>query len=239
MGERVLPRAVVAAALAASIPVLAACSAKDEPADVVAGKQLFMQKCGACHTLNRAGTKGIQGPNLDQAFQQALSEGFGESAVRGAVLAQIAHPNRNGTGGVKMPAGLVEGDQAHDVAAYVAQVSGKPGQDTGRLARAVRAAGAGKPIAASNGVLKISTDPSGQLAYVTKRATATAGSLKIQSPNPQSTPHDIVIDGLGKGAVVQNGGVSEFDATVEAGKSYQWYCSVPGHKEAGMVGTLT
>ena len=52
------------------------------------------------------------------------------------------------------------------------------------------------------------------------------------------TPHDIVIDGKGKGEVVQNGGVSQFQADFAAG-SYTFYCSVPGHRQAGMQGKLT
>src|SRR3954470_20850936 len=148
MGKRDLPRLAVLASLLASAPVLSACSAgKNNDADLVAGKQLFVQKCGSCHVLNRAGTKGTQGPNLDQAFHQALSEGFGESAVRGVVHKQILYPARGGV----MPAKLVEGDQANDVAAYVARVVAEPGKDTGLLATAVPQPGAGGTAKAKNG----------------------------------------------------------------------------------------
>jgi mono/diheme cytochrome c family protein len=240
-----MPRAAVAAVLVASIPVLAACGAvKSEQANVVAGKQQFVQKCGACHTLNRAGTKGTSGPDLDQAFQQASREGFGESAIRGVVYAQIKHPNRTGSGFtekdmVKMPANLVKGDAAHDVAAYVALVAAKPGKDAGLLASAVKAPGSGKPIAEKDGVLTIPADPTGQLAYASKQATGTAGSIKVEMPNESGTPHDIVIDGVGKGEVVQGGGVSSFEGTVDGGQKYTYYCSVQGHRQAGMEGTLT
>ena len=57
-------------------------------------------------------------------------------------------------------------------------------------------------------------------------------------PNKSGTPHDIVIDDKGEGEVVQNGGTSEFEADFDAGK-YTYYCSVPGHRAAGMEGELT
>ena len=56
--------------------------------------------------------------------------------------------------------------------------------------------------------------------------------------NKSGTPHDIVIDGKGKGQIVTNGGISQFSATFASGK-YTFYCSVPGHRQAGMQGTLT
>ena len=57
-------------------------------------------------------------------------------------------------------------------------------------------------------------------------------------PNKSGTPHDIVIDGKGNGEVVQNGGTSQFSANFSAG-NYTYYCSVDGHRQAGMQGTLT
>lgn len=233
-----MPRAALCAAIVAVVPALSACGGvKDPQPDVVAGKQLFVQKCGACHTLNRANTKGTQGPDLDDAFQQSLKEGFGETAVRGVVYKQILYPNRlKNAQGVRMPAKLVSGQDAHDVAAYVASVAAKPGQDSGRLATAVRAAGGGTAVE-KNGVISIPADPNGQLAYTYAKATGTAGPATIAMPNRSGTGHDIVIDGLGKGAVVSKG-VSSFKATLKPGK-YTYYCSVPGHRAAGMQGTLT
>src|SRR3954466_12599307 len=166
MGKRIMPREGLTAALVAAAPLLTACgSVKDPQADVVAGKQMFVKKCGACHTLARAGTKGTTGPNLDQAFQQSIKEGFGTTAVRGVVYKQILYPNRlKNSQGIKMPAKLVSGQSAHDVAAYVAEVSSRGGKDTGRLATAVKAAGGGAATE-KDGVLSIPADPSGQLAF--------------------------------------------------------------------------
>jgi mono/diheme cytochrome c family protein len=220
--------------------VAAGCSVKEGDADLVAGKRLFVEKCGSCHVLERAGTKGTTAPNLDEAFQQAYREGFGESAIRGVVRKQIEFPARADAVSAEavMPANLVEGEDAADVSAYVAEVVARGGEDTGVLADAVKQAGGGKPVAAKDGVLSIAADPSGQLAYVSKAANASAGELNVESPNESGVPHNIVIEGKGEGDVVQDGGVSKFNASFTAGK-YEFFCSVPGHREAGMTGTLT
>jgi plastocyanin len=215
---------------------LSACSTQPEGenANLIAGKQLFVQKCGSCHVLSRAGTKGTTGPNLDQAFQQGLKDGMGRSGITGAVHGQILHPNRNGV----MPAKLVTGDKAYDVAAYVAQSVAASGKDTGLLATAVKQAGGGKPAVEKGGTLQIDADPTGQLAFVTNTATGGPGQITVKMTNKSGTPHDIVIDGKGKGEIVKDGGVSQFQASFTAG-SYTFYCSVPGHRQAGMQGKLT
>ncbi len=201
-----------------------------------------MKSCGSCHILNRAGTKGVQGPNLDAAFSRSLGEGFGRDTVRGVIYQQILHPARlKKDNPVYMPAKLVEGKAAKDVAAYVAFVAAAPGKDTGRLGSAVAAPGAGKPVAAKDGKLDMPADPNGQLAYITKVATAPVGMLEINSENESSTPHDIALEGNGvdeRGKTVTSGGVSTVSATLKAGK-YTYYCTLPGHREGGMLGTLT
>jgi plastocyanin len=223
--------AVVGAAL-----VLSACSTQPEGenANLISGKQLFVQKCGSCHVLSRAGTKGTTGPNLDEAFQQGLKDGMKRSGITGAIHGQILHPNRDGV----MPAKLVTGDKAYDVAAYVAQSVAARGKDTGLLATAVKQAGGGKPAVEKSGTLQIDADPTGQLAFVTDAATGTPGQITVKMANKSGTPHDIVIDDKGKGEVVKDGGVSQFQADFTAG-SYTFYCSVPGHRQAGMQGKLT
>jgi plastocyanin len=223
-------------AAAGAALALSACSAHNEAdnANLITGKQLFVAKCGSCHVLARAQTKGTTGPNLDEAFQQALKDGMKRSGITGAIHGQILHPNLNGV----MPAKLVTGDKAYDVAAYVAQSVAARGKDTGLLATAVKQAGGGKPAVEKNGGLEIDADPTGQLAFVTDTAQGTAGKITVKMANKSGTPHDIVIDGKGKGEVVQNGAVSQFSADFAAG-SYTFYCSVPGHRQAGMQGKLT
>jgi plastocyanin len=231
-----LRAALAAVAVTGAVAGLSACSTSNEGANanVIKGKQLFVSKCGACHQLARAQTKGTTGPNLDQAFQQALKDGMKRSGIRGAVHGWILHPNQNGV----MPAKLVTGDDAYDVAAYVARSVAAGGKDTGLLATAVKAAGTGKPAVENNGTLEVDADPSGQLAFVTNQAQGKPGEITIKMANKSGTPHDIVIDGKGKGQVVKDGGVSQFKANFTAG-TYTFYCSVPGHRQAGMQGKLT
>ncbi|UGS37657.1 plastocyanin/azurin family copper-binding protein [Capillimicrobium parvum] len=242
--ERVLPRgrvlAIVAGAAATAV-LLGACgsqapSSSDD--NLVAGKQMFVERCGSCHTLSRAGTKGTVGPNLDAAFRQSLSDGFERSVVRGVVAEQIKIPLRGG----KMPADLVTGDHVTDVAAYVAESVDRKGQDTGLLATAVKAPGQGKPAVAKNGVLQINADPSGQLAYVTNKASAPPGRLTVKMGNESTVEHDIAIDNGGvnaKGEIVGKGGTSQFTVDNIPPGTYQYFCTVQGHRAAGMQGTLT
>jgi plastocyanin len=216
------------------------CGIKEGEPDLVAGKRAFSEKCGSCHTLARAETKGTQGPNLDEAFRQAISDGMGRNGIEGAVADQIANPAivpRKSK--AYMPPELAEGREAENIAAYVAQSVDRRGKDTGLLAEAVPKAGGGKPAVAENG--EVTIPATAQLAYETKQAEAEAGSLTIKSPNPSGTPHNIALEGNGvdeQGEVVQGGGVSEIQADVKPGE-YTFYCSVPGHRDGGMEGKLT
>jgi mono/diheme cytochrome c family protein len=218
----------------------AGCGVTNDEPDLVAGKKAFAEKCGSCHVLARAGTKGIQGPNLDEAFRQGLADGMERSGVEGVVHAQIDNPAMvPKDSGAYMPPDIVTGRQAENVAAYVADAVAKPGDDEGLLAEAVPKAGSGKPAVAENGEVEIPA--TAQLAYETDKAEAEAGQLTIKSPNPSGTPHDIALEGNGvneKGETVSDGGVSEIQVDLQAGE-YTFYCSVDGHRQAGMEGKLT
>ena len=79
------------------------------------------------------------------------------------------------------------------------------------------------------------------LVYDVTELTASAGEITLTSVNDQAVPHNIAIEGPDGdviGEIVQDGGVSEITVELPAG-TYEYYCSVPGHREAGMVGTLT
>jgi plastocyanin len=211
--------------LAAGAALLGACGNETKP-DQAAGKELFTQKCGACHVLDNAGTKGVQGPNLDFAFKKSIEDGLGRSTIKGVVKEQIAFPQ-----GGQMPANLVTGDDAEAVSAYVADAIGKKGGP---------AAGGPSGTAKANAqnVIDIPTDPGGQLLYKFKDATAKPGKVTLESKNDASVPHNIALKDGPTGPVVQGGKVSKVTTDLKAG-SYEFYCSVPGHEQAGMEGTLT
>ena len=119
-----------AALIAALITALAATGcgttglAEAGAGDTTRGKELFKQKCGQCHTLADAGTAGVIGPNLDDAFRQSRADGVGvrtiQSVVRGQISYSIEEPP---TGLPGMPQNIVTGDDADSVAAYVASVA--------------------------------------------------------------------------------------------------------------------
>ncbi|HKF81083.1 MAG TPA: plastocyanin/azurin family copper-binding protein [Thermoleophilaceae bacterium] len=229
---RPLPTAFVAfAALAA-----AGCG-NDDNSDLVQGKALFVQKCGSCHTLKRAGTKGVQGPNLDNAFAAARRDGMTNETIEGIVYGQIGNVRRNSI----MPANLVKGARRRDVAAYVGRAAAEPGQDAGQLAQAGKPKSAGKTAKASGGKLTLDADPTGALAFSAGKATAPAGALQLIMKNPASIRHNIAVEGNGvdeKGPVVGKGGTSTVKANLKPG-AYTFLCTVPGHAAGGMKGTLT
>jgi cbb3-type cytochrome c oxidase subunit III len=114
-------------------------SASGQRPDTGAGQQLFSTYCGSCHTLSAAGTTGTIGPNLDNAFAADVAQGYKQSSIENLVLDQI----RLGSGEVatyttnkkfkvqpSMPANIVKGQDAIDVAAYVASVAGASGYST-------------------------------------------------------------------------------------------------------------
>ena len=97
------------------------------------GRTLFTERCGSCHTLADAGTKGQVGPNLDDAFVQSRKDGIGQETIAGVIRDQIAYPVVDTvTGAPGMPANLVTGTDADDVATYVASVAGTGAAAAGR-----------------------------------------------------------------------------------------------------------
>jgi plastocyanin len=92
-----------------------------------------------------------------------------------------------------------------------------------------------------SGNLKISADPSGAFKFNTSSLSAKAGNVTITMSNPSSVQHGIAIDGNGvskTGSIVNQGATSTVSAKLKPGK-YTFFCPVPGHRQAGMQGTLT
>src|SRR3954454_801873 len=95
--------------------------------------------------------------------------------------------------------------------------------------------------AAPTGTVKLAADQS-QLAFDTTSLTAKAGPVTIDFNNPSPIPHDVKVeDSSGK----ELGGTKEITSTSASAKvqlkagTYTFFCSVPGHREAGMEGKLT
>ena len=135
---------ITGAGLAAAVLLAAGCgtggvaSSAQRP-DTQNGQTLFSANCGVCHTLAAAGTTGTIGPNLDNAFAAAVKQGFSQSSIENDVLDQIRlgsgqiatyTTNKKFTLQTQMPANIVKGQDAIDVAAYVASVAGSGGFTT-------------------------------------------------------------------------------------------------------------
>lgn len=104
------------------------------------------------------------------------------------------------------------------------------------LALAAGAAGA----STQRTVLKITTAPGTAMRYSTTTLKARAGVVTIVMKNTQAIRHDVAIERNGfsvKGKLVGKGGTSIVSAQLKRGR-YTFYCSVPGHEQAGMKGTL-
>jgi plastocyanin len=94
----------------------------------------------------------------------------------------------------------------------------------------------------SGGTVKIEADPNGQLAFTKTKIDAPAGQDTIEFDNPSSTGHNVEIeDSSGEdvaGTDTITDGKTSTTADLQPG-TYTFYCSVPGHREAGMEGTIT
>jgi cytochrome c oxidase subunit II len=131
-----LRRGLAAIALGAAL-VAAGCGTGGRAVggNATSGKELFLKKgCAGCHTLKDAGSKGTQGPNLDDAFRYAREQHFDDSTVADVVWDQIKYASG------AMPRDLARGQDAKDIAAYVAQCAAR----TCNIQVAVAAPGGGK-----------------------------------------------------------------------------------------------
>ena len=89
--------------------------------------------------------------------------------------------------------------------------------------------------------LEFEADPGDDLAYTADEVTAKEGNVTIEFTNPQSTPHNVTVEAKGNGKVetetVANG-FSAITISLDREQEFIFYCSVPGHRKAGMEGTV-
>jgi plastocyanin len=112
-----------------------------------------------------------------------------------------------------------------------------PAADTSSSTSSGAAASSG-----SGATVNISADPDGALAFTKNELTTTAGSDTIAFDNPSTTQHNVTIEDADGNDVAETDTIAdstaEATADLEPG-TYTYYCSVDGHREAGMEGTLT
>lgn len=124
------------------------------------------------------------------------------------------------------------------------------GDDNGTTTTATETDGEATNGAAAGGggggggsTIQIEADPGGGLAFTTDLVTAKAGDVTIDFTNPQPIDHDADVEDAGGEVVGDTDVIAEGSDSVtmkdlKPGK-YVFFCSVPGHREAGMEGTLT
>jgi len=212
----------------------------DANISLVQGKVLFIKHCAACHTLARAGTKAEIGPNLDDAFAESIAAGLGRNEIHGIVESQVLYP----ASGSVMPKLPLTTRQAADIAEYVQYAAARPGKDGGLLASA-GSSGFGPPAVEKNGKLAFAANPTGALAYTVNKATAAAGPVTISMTNKSGVTHNVAIQvGTGPtGTIVgktplTSSGTDTIKVVLRPG-TYTFFCQAPGHRAAGMFGTLT
>ena len=100
---------------------------------------------------------------------------------------------------------------------------------------------AGKPAAPASTTLKLAAATGGTLAYDTKQLQAKAGKVSIDFSNSSPIEHDVTVAQGSRvlGATPIFVGGSKTLALTLAPGTYTFYCSVPGHRQAGMEGTLS
>jgi plastocyanin len=122
-----------------------------------------------------------------------------------------------------------------DSASTAAETSSTAAETTATDTSAGASAGGGATV-------KFEADPNGQLAYTETDVTAKAGTDTIDFDNPASIGHDVVIEDQSGSEVASTDVITDSTTSTTADLkpgTYTFFCSVPGHREAGMEGTLT
>lgn len=111
--------------------------------------------------------------------------------------------------------------------------------ETTQEAETEKEAEGGKAGAAT---VEFEADPSGNLAFTASEATSKAGKVTVNFTNQSAVPHDVALEDEAGEQIAATETVAEgtdsTTAELKPGK-YTFYCTVPGHRQAGMEGTLT
>jgi uncharacterized cupredoxin-like copper-binding protein len=75
--------------------------------------------------------------------------------------------------------------------------------------------------------------------FTPNQITVKAGESKTLVLHVKDVGHDFTVDALGIHVAGKGGETVQHTLTFDKPGTYTFYCSVPGHREAGMVGTLT
>ena len=111
-------RLAAALAIGGGLLIAAGCGGSSDEADIENGKTQFANLCASCHTLDASGKPPSNvGPNLDDSFRASREVGIHDDQFAGVVRRWIAEAQK------PMPRDLVTGQDAADVAAYVASVA--------------------------------------------------------------------------------------------------------------------
>lgn len=120
MRPRRVRNALAVAGAGLALLALSACGGESTPVDLANGEAQFASNCSSCHTLEAAGTPpSVIGPNLDDSWRASRQAGFEDSQFAGTIERWIRIAQK------PMPRDLVTGQDARDVAAYIASVAGK------------------------------------------------------------------------------------------------------------------
>ena len=117
---------------------------------------------------------------------------------------------------------------------------------TGIVVAACGGGGASQPPAASQPAASISPPTAAEFSVSAAEFAFDPGAIEVSAgaeatvtlTNKGTVEHDITVDALGVKIFAKPGETVSGTVTAKAG-TYEFYCSIPGHKQAGMVGTFT
>lgn len=205
------------------------------------GAQVFASAdCGTCHTLAAAGSTGETGPNLD--------EFLAPDDTTEAVEEMIVDPNAEIAEGY--PSNLMPMDysqtlsqvEVHQLAEFLVATTPanpNPKSESSSKPTSKSKSGSGAAEKSAGETLHLAASPT-QLAFDKKELTSKPGKVTIDFENPAPIEHDVAIEESGK-LIAKTPLIIEDKASVSAELkpgTYTFICTVPGHAEAGMEGTL-